>query len=87
MVVSCVLIFATFRSFFAFLRLSRATDEYIDLQGSVYELMEASDYLTEKVRRFTVSGELEYLNDYFREATENRRREKAVERLSEMPNA
>ncbi|MBQ3639119.1 MAG: GGDEF domain-containing protein [Clostridia bacterium] len=86
-VVSCVLIFATFRSFFAFLRLSRATDEYIDLQGSVYELMEASDYLTEKVRRFTVSGELEYLNDYFREATENRRREKAVERLSEMPNA
>lgn len=86
-IVSCVLIFATFRSFFAFSRLSRATDEYIDLQDSVYELMEASDYLTEKVRRFTVTGEIEYLNDYFREATENRRRERAVERLSEIPNA
>lgn len=85
--ISCVLVFATFRSLFAYRYLSRATDEYIDLQSSVYELMEASDYLTEKVRRFTVSGEREYLNDYFREATENRRREKAVACLSEMPNA
>ena len=42
------------------------------------ELMDASDYLTENVQRFTVLGDRQYLDDYFTEAFETRRRSRAI---------
>ncbi len=57
------------------------------LQKTAYELMDASDFLTEKVQEFTDSENIEYLNEYFKEAFDSRRRERAVEMLSKYPDS
>lgn len=44
--------------------------------------LSASDYLTEQARLYTVTGEREYVDNYFQEALEARRRENAIEELS-----
>ena len=41
--------------------------------------MNASDYLTEQVQRFTINGDLVFLERYFTEAFESKRREEAIE--------
>lgn len=61
--------------------LRRATQEYSDLRDSAYELRDASDYLTDQVRSFAVTGDRAYLDNYFKEALESRRRDAALERL------
>lgn len=61
--------------------LLRATREYNELRGSAYTLQEASDYLTGQARSFAMTGERVYLENYFQEALETRRRETALERL------
>lgn len=70
-----------------FSRLSNATNEHIDLERSVHELMDASDYLTENVQRFTVDGDRRFMDAYFDEAFENNRRQNAVKKLSEYSNS
>jgi diguanylate cyclase (GGDEF)-like protein len=44
--------------------------------------MDASDYLTESVQRFTVLGDKKYLDEYFTEALGTKRREEAISRMS-----
>ena len=84
--ISGLLIFATFHASYTFMRLSKATDEYIELQKAAYELMEASDYLTDMARFFSISGSREYLDNYFEEAFESRRREEAIDIMSQNPD-
>lgn len=57
------------------------TSNYVELQKSAYELQAASDYLTEQVRSFAVTGERKYLDNYFHEANVTRRREHALDML------
>ena len=45
--------------------------------------MEASDYLTEMVQRFTLEGDVQYLDNYFEEAFVSRRREASITSMSE----
>lgn len=85
--VSAVLIYATFHTFSSFMRLSDATDEYIELQKATYEMMEASDYLTEMSQRFSVSGDMDYVDNYFKEIYEDLRREKALSTMKANPAA
>ena len=80
--VAAGLLIATFHSSEEFTYLAESTNEYVDMQKSATELMEASDYLTEMVQRFTLAGEREYLDAYFEEAEITQRREKAVEALA-----
>jgi diguanylate cyclase (GGDEF)-like protein len=44
--------------------------------------MDASDYLTESVQRFTVLGDKKYLDEYFTEAFGTKHREEAISRMS-----
>ena len=44
----------------------------------------ASDYLTDRVRCFVVTGEVQYLEDFFEEVNVTRRRDLAVENLEEL---
>ena len=64
---------------FRVLRLT--TDEYILCQNSAKELQDGSDYLTEQVRMYAMTGKTEYRDLYFEEANTTRRREKALEEL------
>jgi hypothetical protein len=49
--------------------------------------MEASDYLTEQVQRFAVSGERQFMEAYFSEAFESKRREQAIAQIGVDANA
>ena len=91
MVVAIVVFILTMTSLFflmtTFFSMSNATKEHIELEKAVNELMDASDYLTESVQRFTVDGDERFMNDYFNEALNNTRREKSIKKLSEDNNS
>ena len=44
--------------------------------------MDASDYMTEKVQRFAVHGDLKYIQAYYNEAFLNQRREEALNTMA-----
>ena len=43
--------------------------------------MNASDYLTEQVQRFTIDGDIRFMEQYFTEAFESKRREEAIAKM------
>ena len=62
-------------------RMQRASDRYISAQLAASDMESGSDYLTDRVRCFVVTGDLEYLKDFTEEVEVTRRRDKAVENL------
>ena len=76
--IMVILLVTALRTVRAFHGLSDATSDYIELAAAADNLMDASDYLTEEVQRYTVMGERTHLENYFREAEEDRRREQAL---------
>ena len=81
--ISALLIFSTYQSSNVFSTLSKATSNYIVRQKAAHDLMEASDYLTEMVQRFTLEGDKQYIDDYFEEAFVSRRREASITSMTE----
>ncbi len=77
-VIAALLVFSTFRSSRVFSTLSQETENYVVRQNAAHDLMEASDYLTEMVQRFTLGGETKFLDNYFEEAFVSKRRETAI---------
>ena len=65
-------------------RMELASDRYIAAQMSAAGMEAGSDYLTDRVRCFVVTGDKEYLDDFFEEVEVTKRRDKAVEDLSEL---
>lgn len=78
-----LLIYSTTKSSGVFSNLSSETENYIVRQKAAHDLMEASDYLTENVQRFTLNGDVKYMNQYFEEANVSQRRQNAVKAMSE----
>ena len=81
-VICSLTLFATYQLSKGFWHLKETSDLQIELRKAAAELMEASDYLTEKVQRFSVLGDRTYLNEYFEEAFTAHHREEAIERMS-----
>ncbi len=79
LVISALLLTATYNADAGYSRLSVNMEEYVQWQRDASDLQIGSDYLTEQVRCFVVTGERQYLDNYFTEANETRRRDKAVE--------
>ena len=65
-------------------RMEAASDRYIASQLAASDLESGSDYLTDRVRCFVVTGELDYLKDFTEEIEVTRRRDKAVESLESL---
>lgn len=86
-IISAVMILSTFRLTTNFISVTDASHEHIELEKASYELMDASDYLTEQVQRFAVSGERSFMDAYFSETFESKRREQAVARIKVDANA
>jgi len=84
--LSGLMIWSTFRLSASVRRLTMATDSFIEMENAVHALGEASDFLTEMVQRYTISGDSRYLNAYFTEANETARREAALAKLAEDPD-
>ena len=62
-------------------QLVESDELYLASELAAYELKHASDYLTNSVQMFAVTGEMRYARNYFTESTVSRRREKALETL------
>jgi len=82
-VIAVVIIVLTFRLTSSFEYLTSASEQSIRLSNAAHELMDASDYLTEMAQRFCVTGKREYMDNYFAEAFESRRRDQAIQEMSE----
>ncbi|MBQ5759963.1 MAG: GGDEF domain-containing protein [Schwartzia sp.] len=65
--------------------LSTSTTEYFAASDDARSVNEASDYLTEQVRMFSIELNRIYADNYFREAKVRRRRERALENLKTRP--
>ena len=60
-----------------------ATEEYIECQSAAQNMMSASDYLTEQVRSFTVTGDTDYVKNFFEEVNQTKRRDNALATLEQ----
>ena len=78
-----LLVFSTRQSSSVFSTLSSESSNYIVRQKAAHDLMEASDYLTENVQRFTLTGDETFLDRYFEEAEVSKRRDNALTSMTE----
>ncbi|MCR4764174.1 MAG: diguanylate cyclase [Lachnospiraceae bacterium] len=81
-VLSGTVLIASYRLTNTFMRLAHAEEVHTELEKAAHELMDASDYLTERVQRFTIHGDMRFLDQYFTEAFESLRREEALDRMN-----
>ena len=81
-IISSIVFYATFRLSDSFRHVTETSAEHIELRKAALELMDASDFLTEKVQRFSVTGDTHFLYDYFEEAFTANHREEALTRMS-----
>lgn len=84
--VTLTVVFTTYQLKQTFFRVEASDKAHAELQKAARELMEASDYLTEQVQRFTISGDRLFLDRYFTEAFETNRREDALSKMSSDPD-
>ena len=80
-ILSVLLLSATYQSINGYNSLQRATERYITCQQSAVHLQEGSDYPTNESRLFAVTGDLEHARNFVREVEETRRRETALEAI------
>ena len=59
----------------------KSMDRYRECQNAGTLMQEASDYLTDQARHFAMTGEVKYMENYFTEANETKRRNQALETL------
>ena len=65
--------------------LSSSVEEHKVLETSAIKMLEGSDYLTERVQRYAVTGETAYISDYLTEVLQTQRREQAIRDLTRDP--
>ena len=65
-------------------RMEQASRRYIVAQLAASNMEDVSDYLTDRVRCFVVTGEASYLQDFFEEVEITRRRDQALNDLEEL---
>ena len=67
-------------------RMAAASDRYIAAQFAASDMESGSDYLTDRVRCFVVTGEMQYLKDFIEEVEVTKRRDNAVVNLETLLN-
>ena len=59
------------------------TNQYIHCENATKQLQDGSDYLTEQVRLYAMTGDVSYMKKYFDEVNITKRREVALEELKQ----
>lgn len=67
-----------FFGWYEFKTLVTATNQYADCQNASARMEDASENLTEQVRLYSMTGDVQYMNSYFNEAKVERNRDKAL---------
>ena len=83
LLVSVVFFVASFRMIKNYSDVKTTTSDYVKWNQNAYEMKTASDYLTEQVRLFVVTGESQYMNRYFDEVNTSKRRDRALSALGD----
>ena len=81
-IFSGTVVYSTFLLTSTFRHITEASKQNSELLKAAQELMNASDYLTEQVQRFTINGDIRFMEQYFTEAFESKRREEAISRMN-----
>ena len=81
--LSIVMFISTYLLSTSYRGLTAADKRHIELRKNALKLMDASDYLTEQVQRFTLEGDKRFLDEYFKEAFETRSREVAIAEMTD----
>ncbi len=63
--------------------MNKSTNEYFEWEKDASELEAASDYLTEQVRYYAINYNKDYVDNYFNEAKNVKRRDKSLEAIKE----
>lgn len=87
MIISGLMFYGTYSLLSNIESLKEAMQNQIAMDKAVHQLMDASDYLTERVQRFTVNGDIKFLNEYFDEAFKTKNREEAIAKISRFSDA
>ena len=83
-IISIILFVVTVMTSSIYNDVQQTTQNHINGEHDAHMMQEASDYLTEEVRSFAETGDLQYLNNYFTEVEVNQRREKALRELASL---
>ena len=87
-IISACLVIGLFFNLINYNDLLRVSHNYISWEENAKNMMISSDYLTEQVRSFVLTGDRIHLDNYFVEAEETRRRDKALEYIeNNFPNS
>ena len=81
--LAALMLYSTFYLSASFRDLTKKNEMHIELQKAAVELMDASDYMTEKVQRFAVNGDIKFLYEYYDEAFLMQHREQAIDKMSQ----
>ena len=84
LIAAAALLFANVSVTRGYRRMERASDRYISAQLAASSMVAGSDYLTDRVRCFVVTGDVNYLEDFFEEVEVTRSRDRAVEDLESL---
>ena len=79
--LSAVLIVSVIKVPLLFQNFAKNTMQSQKIAQAAVSLQEASDYLTNESRLFTITGDWSHLENYFAEIDETKRREKALEEI------
>ncbi|MBP5343435.1 GGDEF domain-containing protein [bacterium] len=82
-IISILMLISIFRTRNGYSSLIQTTEDYLNWQKSVDKMQYGSDYLTEQVRMYVETGEIDYLNKYFIEKNITKNREQALEEIKE----
>lgn len=80
-VIVALLVASLYMLSFQFKNVKKTTEEYASLKTSAMDVQLASDYLTDQARSFVVTGEDNFVFNYFKEKIDTKRRENALEAL------
>lgn len=80
-VISVLMLISLYLTSTGYADVRQNTEHYITWEQSAERLLAGSDYLTEQVRAYAVTGKQEYLDNYFVEARVTRRRDKALNEI------
>lgn len=78
LILGCICIVIFMQGRIQFEALQQATKTYIGCEEDARQLESGSDFLTEQVRMIVLTGDTIYIDRYFNEATETKRRDEAL---------
>ncbi|MBE6029552.1 MAG: EAL domain-containing protein [Clostridiales bacterium] len=84
LIVAAALLFVDVSVTKGYQRMEEASNHYIEAQNVTSDMESASDYLTDCVRGFVVTGDIEYIKEFYEEVNVSKRRDKAVEKMEVM---